>query len=166
MMSLQFIFLLFLNSIYRHDAKNYHPGLYQQEKHHITILNNDNYKKILFEPDKNAMFFVEFYAHWCGTCKRFAPLWINLANEAKSWKSVVKFSAMNCGDSLNSPACSELEIEMYPTVRLYPVRSQFNPPLHGAREFDSDKKSTFLSEILAEIEKSNNPMWPNLKPFK
>ncbi|RMZ97550.1 sulfhydryl oxidase 1-like [Brachionus plicatilis] len=166
MMSIQFVILLLVGEIYKLEAKSFHPGLYQADKHYITILNNDNYRQVLFDQKSDVMYFVEFYAHWCGTCKRYAPAWINLASEAKSWQKVVKFAAMNCGDSQNSPVCGQFEIDMYPTVRLFPVRARFNPPLHGARDFDTDKKSSFLSELLTEIQNSNNPSWPNLKPFK
>ena len=166
MIRIQFLICLLFVLFYRLGAKNFHPGLYQPDKHHMTILNADNYKKILFEEKSNVLYFVEFYAHWCGTCVRYAPIWIELAKEAKLWKNVVKFAALNCGDPLNSRICDEFEIIIYPTIRLFPLHPQFSPPMHGGRDFNLRKKEYFLVEILEIIEKYDNPTWPNLKTFK
>ena len=31
--------------------------------------------------DPDQVWFVEFYAHWCGHCQRFSPVWKALAEE-------------------------------------------------------------------------------------
>ena len=31
--------------------------------------------------DPNKVWFVEFYAHWCGHCQRFSAIWKQLAEE-------------------------------------------------------------------------------------
>ena len=33
--------------------------------------------------DSQDLWIVEFYAHWCGHCQRFAPNWISLADRFK-----------------------------------------------------------------------------------
>ena len=45
----------------------------------ITELIDANVTQHLNDPQK--VWFVEFYAHWCGHCMRFSPVWKQLAKE-------------------------------------------------------------------------------------
>ena len=43
----------------------------------MTTLTNDNFDEIVGDASKDKM--VEFYAPWCGHCKRFAPTYEKVA---------------------------------------------------------------------------------------
>ena len=43
----------------------------------VTTLTTDNFDSIALDHDKDVL--VEFYAPWCGHCKRLAPTWDELA---------------------------------------------------------------------------------------
>lgn len=45
----------------------------------VVELTDRNITQHIYDP--NAIWFVEFYAHWCGHCKRFSPIWKALARE-------------------------------------------------------------------------------------
>ena len=56
----------------------------------VVKLTKDNWKKKVMESDE--MWFVEFYAPWCGHCKTLAPSW---EKAAKSLKGVVNVGAVD-----------------------------------------------------------------------
>lgn len=45
----------------------------------VVELTEQNITQVVYDP--NTIWFVEFYAHWCGHCKRFSPIWKALARE-------------------------------------------------------------------------------------
>ena len=45
--------------------------LYDPINDDIELLDVTNYEKTVFNSSKATI--IEFFAHWCGTCQRFAP---------------------------------------------------------------------------------------------
>ena len=56
----------------------------------VVKLTKDNFRKLVIDSDD--LWFVEFYAPWCGHCKSLAPSW---EKAAKSLKGVVKVGAVD-----------------------------------------------------------------------
>ncbi len=55
---------------------------------------------------------VEFYAPWCGHCKKLKPAW---EAAAKSLKGVVKVAAVNC--DVHKSLCSSQGVRGYPSIK-------------------------------------------------
>jgi len=53
----------------------------------VTILDDTNFDKIVMDPTKDVL--VEFYAPWCGHCKRLAPDYEKVASAFENEKNVV-----------------------------------------------------------------------------
>jgi protein disulfide-isomerase A6 len=53
----------------------------------VTVLSPENFDSFVLDPTKEA--FVEFYAPWCGHCKRLTPIWEKLAGVFKGDSNVV-----------------------------------------------------------------------------
>ena len=64
-------------------------GLYDA-KSPVVRLTKDNFSKLVLNSDE--LWFVEFYAPWCGHCKSLAPSW---EKAAKNLKGVVKVGAVD-----------------------------------------------------------------------
>ena len=62
----------------------------------VLELVNANISSTLYNSDK--LWVVEFYAHWCGHCQRFAPTWIKVAEnfKCKAWTENVKHKILVC----------------------------------------------------------------------
>jgi len=50
----------------------------------VFVLVTDEFDKTVFDEDKDV--FVEFYAPWCGHCKRLAPIWTQLGEKYSNIK--------------------------------------------------------------------------------
>jgi len=74
-----------------------------------VILTTDNFDELTQSGD----WLVEFYAPWCGHCKRLAPIWDQLASEADESLHVGK---VDC--TTNNPVCSRFAVRGYPTIKL------------------------------------------------
>jgi thioredoxin 1 len=57
---------------------------------------------------------VDFYADWCGPCKKLAPVFAKLSDEMEDSVIFVKLNVDYAGDSLNS-----YKIKSIPTVILF-----------------------------------------------
>jgi len=73
----------------------------------------------------DQLWLVDFFAPWCGPCRQLAPEWKRLA---KSIMGIARVGSVDCQEF--SEFCrSEMNIEGYPTIRLYPLEST------GAKRF-------------------------------
>ena len=139
-------------------------GLYDPAKDDVEILNATLFVQTVYNCDRAV--FVEFYAHWCGACQRYAQHWKELAKETKSWhKQVIRVAAINCADQANDPLCREFNIEYYPTLKLFPAHSvrQNAPP----DSFRSDKLENLITKMILFIENHQHKpnKWPELEPY-
>ena len=71
-------FLLLSNWLMALNAEDV-ISLYDHNDHVVELINSN--VTAIFKSDK--LWVVEFYAHWCGHCQRFAPYWIRLADDFK-----------------------------------------------------------------------------------
>lgn len=59
----------------------------------VTILVGDNWSDVIMDPSKDVL--VEYYAPWCGHCKKLQPIWDELGESVSGIEDLViaKFDA-------------------------------------------------------------------------
>jgi len=103
----------------------------------VTTLVGDTFDKYVMDPKKDV--FVEFYAPWCGHCKKLDPIWSEIARTSKDqgWAArgvvIAKMDATENG-------CSE-EVTGYPKMVMYPAvkadkKFRQKADYSGAREYE------------------------------
>eukprot|EP00761_Pharyngomonas_kirbyi_P011696 gb/GECH01011722.1/.p1 GENE.gb/GECH01011722.1/~~gb/GECH01011722.1/.p1 ORF type:complete len:363 (+),score=95.13 gb/GECH01011722.1/:1-1089(+) len=113
----------------------------------VVELTPNNFDKVV--KDTNTHRFVEFFAPWCGHCKRLAPEWEKLATAFKTEDSVVvaKLDADKHRD-----LASAYGISGFPTLKFFPKGKEEPEDFDGDRslssmvEYLNDKAQTFRTE--------------------
>jgi len=102
--------------------------------------------------DSEHVWVVEFYAPWCGHCKRLAPEWEKLA---KSLKGIVKIAAVN-GDE-DKELAGHYGIKGFPTIKVFPSQIQKSPDGKGYMKVPEDYEGARTASAIASYATSKLP---------
>jgi protein disulfide-isomerase A1 len=103
----------------------------------VKVIVGKNYKSIVEDPEKDV--FIEFYAPWCGHCKKLAPIWDELAESVKSDKVVIAKMDATANDL---PADAGFTIQGFPTLKL--VKANTNEVL----DYEGDRTLASMAAFL------------------
>jgi len=85
--------------------------VHSEENSEVVILTDSNFDELT----SKGQWLVEFYAPWCGHCKKLTPTWDILAKELKSKKvSVAKLDA-----TVETSTAGKFGIKGYPTIKYF-----------------------------------------------
>jgi protein disulfide-isomerase A6 len=80
----------------------------------VITLTDKNFNRLVMEDEKN-IWFIKFYAPWCGHCKNMEPTWEELA---KDLKGRVKIARVDC--TQETVTANKFGIQGFPTLKLFP----------------------------------------------
>jgi protein disulfide-isomerase A6 len=80
-------------------------AMYESASSKVETLTAANFDKMVLKSDE--IWFIEFYAPWCGHCKNLEPHW---DTAARKLKGVVKFGAIDCDAEENKSTCGKYGI--------------------------------------------------------
>ncbi|CAI9781733.1 unnamed protein product [Fraxinus pennsylvanica] len=93
----------------------------------VVVLTEENFEKEVGQ-DRGSL--VEFYAPWCGHCKKLAPEYEKLGASFKKAKSVL-IGKVDCDE--HKGVCSKYGVSGYPTIQWFPKGSLEPKKYEGAR---------------------------------
>ncbi|KAM0855528.1 hypothetical protein ACQ4PT_049714 [Festuca glaucescens] len=115
------------------------------EKTESVELNSSNFDELVIK--SKDLWIVEFFAPWCGHCKKLAPEW---KRAAKNLKGQVKLGHVDC-DSDKS-LMSKYKVEGFPTILVFGADKESPLPYQGARV-----ASAIESFALEQLEANSAP---------
>ncbi|GAA0155065.1 chaperone [Lithospermum erythrorhizon] len=102
----------------------------------VVVLTQDNFDKEVGQ-DRGAL--VEFYAPWCGHCKKLAPEYEKLAASFKKAKSVL-IGKVDCDE--HKDLCQKYGVSGYPTIQWFP-KGSLEP-----KKYESARTAEALTEFV------------------
>eukprot|EP01104_Vermistella_antarctica_P011251 TRINITY_DN3139_c0_g1_i1.p1 TRINITY_DN3139_c0_g1~~TRINITY_DN3139_c0_g1_i1.p1 ORF type:complete len:382 (+),score=122.25 TRINITY_DN3139_c0_g1_i1:33-1148(+) len=82
----------------------------------VVTLAGDNFDEHV---DGSRLSFVEFYAPWCGHCKKLAPEYEQLGKNFDRHSSKVMIGQIDCDEAANKAVCSKYGVTGYPTLKSF-----------------------------------------------
>jgi protein disulfide-isomerase A6 len=85
--------------------------------------------------NSEEMWIVEFYAPWCGHCKRLEPEWSKAATQLKGEVKLAKVDA-----TVEQSLASKYGVNGYPTIKVFPAgpkKENLVEDYQGGREADA-----------------------------
>ncbi|VAI18245.1 unnamed protein product [Triticum turgidum subsp. durum] len=114
----------------------------KNEPNESVELNSSNFDELVVK--SKDLWIVEFFAPWCGHCKKLAPEW---KRAAKNLKGQVKLGHVDC-DSDKS-LMSKYKVEGFPTILVFGADKESPFPYQGARAASAiEPFVSFLPDIL------------------
>lgn len=98
----------------------------------VVVLDGNNFDKIVLDSSKDVL--VEFYAPWCGHCKRLAPDYEIVAN-AFSGDDHVVVAKIDC--DAHKEKCSAYDVSGYPTLKWFPKDKKEGEKYEQGRDIES-----------------------------
>lgn len=104
----------------------------------VTIVVGKNFDEVVMNNDNDVL--IEFYAPWCGHCKKLAPIYDELGEKTKSIKGLTIAKMDSTENEVDG-----VSVQGFPTLKFYPTGSK-DAPL----EFDGERT---LEGMTAYLEK-------------
>ncbi|CAO1625381.1 unnamed protein product [Parajaminaea phylloscopi] len=100
----------------------------------VHVLVADEFDKVVFDDKKDVL--VEFYAPWCGHCKKLAPTWDTLGEKYAAAKDKIVIAKMDATTN-DVPPSAGFQVQSFPTIKFKPAGSKEFLEFEGDRTLES-----------------------------
>nr|GLL38756.1 protein disulfide-isomerase-like [Ipomoea trifida] len=122
-----------------------------EQKEHVLTLDHTNFTETV---SKHEFIVVEFYAPWCGHCKRLAPEYEKAASLLRSHDPPITLAKIDLSDKASSEIATKFEIQFYPTIKILRSGGNAIQEYKGPREADG---------LVAYLKKQSGPSSAEIK---
>ena len=88
----------------------------------VVIVKGKSFNEIVLDNDKDVL--VEFYAPWCGHCKKLEPIWNELGAKFKSHDNIVVAKMDSTANEISVPG---VNVRGFPTIFFFKGNDKANP---------------------------------------
>jgi len=106
---------------------------------------------------KTGSWLLDFYAPWCGHCKKISPIWDEAAEKVAAEGLAVHFAKMDCTVRAHSDICERYKVSGFPTLRVISSEGTYIKNFRGGRDVDG---------VVAYAKKLAAPSFKELKTTK
>jgi protein disulfide-isomerase A1 len=106
----------------------------------VVVLVSKQFDEIVYDDSKDV--FVEFYAPWCGHCKRLKPTWDSLGEKYAAVKDKLVIAKMDATEN-DIPPSAPFRVNGFPTIKFKPA---------GGREFIDYEGDRSLESLIEFVE--------------
>eukprot|EP00250_Pteridium_aquilinum_P016397 c23086_g1_i2 orf=548-2068(-) len=100
---------------------------------HVLVLDTTNFADTVKE---HPFIVVEFYAPWCGHCKRLEPEFEKAAAILKANDPPIILAKVDANEETNKPLASEYGVRGFPTLKIFEGRGAIVRDYKGPRDAD------------------------------
>lgn len=112
-----------------------------ESKEFVVTLDHSNFTDFVA---KHKFIVVEFYAPWCGHCKKLAPEYEKAASILSTSDPPVVLAKVDANEEKNKPIASEFDVRGYPTLKILRYGGGVVQEYKGPR--DADGMVTYLKK--------------------
>ncbi|XP_028117713.1 protein disulfide-isomerase-like [Camellia sinensis] len=122
-----------------------------ESKEFVLNLDHSNFHETV---GKHDFIVVEFYAPWCGHCKKLAPEYEKAASVLSSHDPPVTLAKVDASDETNKVLAGEFEISGFPTIKIL---------RNGGKHIQEYKGPRDAEGIVAYLKKQSGPASAEIK---
>jgi len=118
----------------------------------VKVVVGKSFNSIVMNNEDDVL--MEFYAPWCGHCKKLEPIYTQLAEELKDVKNLVIAKMDSTANEVEG-----VEVRGYPTLKFYPKDGKKAPvdydgerDLEGFKKYLSEKSASFKKHVESKTE--------------
>lgn len=123
----------------------------EDSKEFVLTLDHSNFSETV---SKHSFIVVEFYAPWCGHCKKLAPEYEKAAAALSSLDRPVTLAKVDANDEKNKGLASEFEIKGFPTIKILRNGGKTSQDYKGPRDAEG---------IVAYLKQQSGPASAEIK---
>ncbi|KAF3337745.1 protein disulfide-isomerase-like protein [Carex littledalei] len=105
----------------------------EEEASAVIVLDNSNFTEVV---EKHDFIVVEFYAPWCGHCKKLAPEYEKAAQVLSKHNPPIVLAKVDGNEKTNKPLTDKFNVKGYPTLIIIRNKGEVQQEYTGPRQSD------------------------------